>query len=200
MPKGLRGFQKGQKFTEEHRRKISETRKKLGFLPPSHKGFHHSEEAKRKISLAQIGKKHSDETKRKIGIAQIGRHPSEETRKKLREAQGKEKNPMFGRHHSEETKSRMRKSSQKNEKHWNWQGGKSFEPYSVDWTITLKRSIRERDKYICRLCGEEPAIICHHIDYNKKNCNSDNLITLCETCHGKTQFNRNYWIDFFRVF
>jgi hypothetical protein len=82
-----------------------------------------------------------------------------------------------------------------------WQGGKSFEKYTVDWTETLKISIRERDKYTCRICGKhqgDKAFIVHHIDYNKKNCNSDNLITLCASCHSKTNTKRIFWIDFFK--
>ena len=78
--------------------------------------------------------------------------------------------------------------------HWNWQGGKSFEPYSVDWTKTLKRSIRERDNYTCQICscpqGDE-ALSVHHIDKNKQNCNPDNLITLCRSCH--TRLHRKLW-------
>ena len=38
----------------------------------------------------------------------------------------------------------------------------------------------------------------NHIDYNKKNCNSDNLITLCHNCHSKTNHNRNNWINYFK--
>jgi len=29
---------------------------------------------------------------------------------------------------------------------------------------------------------------------DKKNCNPDNLLTLCKNCHQKTNFNRKYWI------
>ena len=83
------------------------------------------------------------------------------------------------------------------EKHYYWLGGKSFEPYSTDWTETLRRSIRERDKYTCQLCGKENSIHCHHIDYDKKNCNPNNLIILCRKCHSITNFNRNYWIKYF---
>ena len=82
--------------------------------------------------------------------------------------------------------------------HW-WKGGLSFEEYTVDWNETLKRSIRERDKYICQLCScqqGDNALDVHHIDYNKKNCNPDNLITLCRSCHSKTNVNRNYWTKF----
>jgi len=83
-----------------------------------------------------------------------------------------------------------------------WRGGISFEPYSTKWTKTLKRSIRERDNYICQLCNtpqtdRQHAI--HHIDYDKKNCNPDNLITLCISCHGNTQQNRKYWTKILEV-
>ena len=38
----------------------------------------------------------------------------------------------------------------------------------------------------------------HHIDYNKKNCKEDNLISLCVHCHGLTNKNRNSWINYFK--
>lgn len=81
-----------------------------------------------------------------------------------------------------------------------WKGGKSFEVYPIDWTKTLRKSIRERDKYTCQLCSEQQtdeAFIVHHIDYNKLNCSPDNLITLCRKCHAKTNQNRDYWIKYF---
>ena len=85
----------------------------------------------------------------------------------------------------------------KGDKHYNWKGGKSFEPYSIDWTETLRRSIRERDKYICQLCNLYGNTI-HHIDYDKKNCSPNNLINLCIACNSKVNFNRDYWINYFK--
>ncbi|HDY68434.1 hypothetical protein LCGC14_1872210 [marine sediment metagenome] len=79
----------------------------------------------------------------------------------------------------------------------NWQNGKSFEPYSTDWTETLKRSIRERDNYICQVSGQYGNSV-HHIDYDKKNCNPDNLITLCKRCNSKVNSNRKYWTNYFQ--
>jgi len=38
----------------------------------------------------------------------------------------------------------------------------------------------------------------HHIDYNKFNCESSNLITLCLKCHLSTNGNRDYWYAYFR--
>lgn len=83
----------------------------------------------------------------------------------------------------------------------NWRGGLSFEKYTTDWTETLKGSIRERDHYTCRLCSG-PQIkrlhSVHHIDYDKKNCDPKNLITLCISCHMKTNYNRKKWIKYFK--
>lgn len=81
--------------------------------------------------------------------------------------------------------------------HWNWRGGITKNSYSVDWTETLKRSIRERDNYICQICNRYGNQV-HHIDYDKNNCEVSNLITLCVGCHGRTNKNRIYWIKLFK--
>lgn len=81
------------------------------------------------------------------------------------------------------------------DKHRNWQWWKSFEEYPQNWTNTLKRSIRERDNYTYQIYSKSQGDVAHnvhHIDYNKKNCNPENLITLCKTCHNKTNFNKKY--------
>ena len=80
-------------------------------------------------------------------------------------------------------------------------------PYPDDWTDTLKESIRQRDNYICQECGTHQdelkgwnkKLDIHHIDYDKKNCNPDNLIALCRKCHIKTNFNREYWFNYFKI-
>lgn len=84
------------------------------------------------------------------------------------------------------------------DKNNNWKGGKSFEPYSIAFNKSLKDSIRKRDNYTCQICEytskQSGKTLCvHHIDYDKNNCNSNNLISLCRECHGKTNSNRNYW-------
>jgi len=83
-------------------------------------------------------------------------------------------------------------------KHFNWKGGSSFEPYSSDFNEALKEKIRNRDNRTCQLCGikEEELnrkLDVHHIDYDKKNCNEENLISLCKSCHMKTNFKRKYY-------
>ncbi len=109
--------------------------------------------------------------------------------------------------HTEEWKKNHSKRMSK-ENHPNWKGGISCLSYSSDWTETLKRSIRERDKYICQICGKNQIIelenigkklAIHHTDYDKKNNDPKNLITLCNNCHSKTNWNKNYWIEYFNL-
>jgi len=86
--------------------------------------------------------------------------------------------------------------SRKGIKNNNWQGGIAYLPYAAKWKY-IKIYIRERYNYICQLCNKRGKSI-HHIDYNKMNCNEDNLICLCKKCHARTNGNRDYWYAYFR--
>lgn len=207
----------GIKLSEETCKKISEAKKgNTNML-----GKKHSDETRRKISEAtkgmipwNKGRKLPEETCRKIGEA--NKNPSEETRRKIGEPHKGKPTWMKGKYHTEETKRKMRerhKGKHLSEEHCKkigealrgekssfWRGGISYEPYSIDWTKTLKRSIRERDRYTCQICGEpqgDRALSVHHIDYDKKNNNPNNLVALCLKCHSKTSFNRENWTIFF---
>lgn len=185
--------------TLEHSKKISETHKRLGIMPPSRKGTKLTEEQKSRISKSNkgkhyywLGREFSEEHKRKIGKGNKGKRCTEETIIKMRKS-AIERGILPPLHKGKDC-------------HW-YNGGRSFEPYTIDWTDTLKRSIRERDKYICQICGKtqieeleevERKLPIHHINYDKKNCNPDNLITLCHKCHPKTNNNRSYWIKYFK--
>lgn len=79
------------------------------------------------------------------------------------------------------------------ENHYNWRGGISKEPYPWEFNDDLKEQIRSRDEYRCKLCGREKALTVHHIDYDKQNCQPDNLITLCCICNSRVNFDRNFW-------
>ena len=66
----------------------------------------------------------------------------------------------------------------------------------------IKEQIRKRDNYECQNCGmteEEHLIVfgmilhVHHIDYNKQNCNENNLVALCLQCNLRANSNRDYW-------
>jgi len=89
----------------------------------------------------------------------------------------------------------------KGENNPRWLGGVSFEPYSPEFNGKLKAFIRERDNHQCQKCGLKEngnAHDCHHIDYDKKNSRPENLITLCSSCHSKTNSNRQYWQNYFK--
>lgn len=84
----------------------------------------------------------------------------------------------------------------------NWQGGLSFGDYSIEFNNILKRKVRDLDNHECQICHktevELDEILCvHHIDYNKENCEIENLISLCRKCHAITNGNRDYWYAYF---
>ena len=87
---------------------------------------------------------------------------------------------------------------QSGNKHSNWQGGKSFESYGIEFNKKFKRAIRKRDNQICMICmihreKLKRALDVHHIDYNKMLSIPQNCISLCNSCHMKTNYNRIHW-------
>lgn len=74
----------------------------------------------------------------------------------------------------------------------NWHGGKSFEPYTMEFNETFKRHIRERDGHACVICHLLGKCV-HHIDYDKENTTDQNCIVVCRRCHPVVGVNRDYW-------
>lgn len=93
-----------------------------------------------------------------------------------------------------------------------WLGGKSFEPYGTEFNKELREEIRKRDNYRCQQCfrnqgelymntkaGIRPRkLYVHHIDYNKTNNDTSNLISLCLVCHAQTNYGRKDWTEYFK--
>lgn len=136
------------------------------------------------------GKIVSEETRQKLRDVNTGRPVSDETRQKLRDANiGKwcgKNSPMYGR---------------TGVNHPSYIDGRSKEndPYCEKFNNILKEKIRNRDNRTCQNCGikengRKHAV--HHLHYDKKNCYPD-LITLCNSCNGKANFNRDYWEGFY---
>jgi hypothetical protein len=172
-----------------------------------------SKEWKEKLSLAGKNRKQTEETRLKISLGNKGKPKSKEHCKNISLSR---KGKIWFKHTkesieniilnnktrfvSEGTKQKISKSligKCTGDKCHFYKGGISNDPYSSDWVGTLKKSIRERDHYTCQICGKEPSVRVHHIDYNKLNCNPENLITLCTSCHSKTNFDREQWIEYF---
>lgn len=76
-----------------------------------------------------------------------------------------------------------------------WRGGSSFEPYCVNWTSEFKNYVKERDNYMCMnpdCWRTSERLSVHHIDYNKKHCTHDNIITLCNSCNARANTSRRW--------
>lgn len=104
---------------------------------------------------------------------------------------------------TEEHKQKMKENhyNQNGKDNPNWQGGKSFEPYCEKFDDKIKEKIRDEFNRKCFICDKSEIdnnkrLSIHHIDYNKKQgCDEVNwkLIPLCQSCHAKTNFDRDYW-------
>lgn len=73
--------------------------------------------------------------------------------------------------------------------HPNWKGGKSYEKYPREFYI-IRKTILKRDGMICRKCFKFQGkfkLHVHHIDGDKTNNNTSNLISLCYICHAKLE-------------
>ncbi len=187
----------------------------------------HTDEWKTKMSLRNtgegnpfFGKTHKEETRERLSNLHAGKTyeeiMGEEAALALRQLRSKmnsgEGNPFFGRKHKLESRElitlhHMNTSGSNNpmyrqgdkirgEKNGSWNGGASIGIYAITFTDDLRSLIRKRDKFTCKVCQKRGWDV-HHIDYDKMNSDPVNLITLCRSCHMKTNFNRENWIRFF---
>jgi len=146
-------------------------------------------------------------TGKKISIALTGIKRSEKTKEKIRQENFKHpRRYWLDKKRSKDTKEKISKNRTgqclgKNNPAWN--DGSSFEPYGAEFNKRLKEQIRARDKFACQQCRKKEKtldyiLICHHIDYNKKNNDPTNLISLCKTCHSQTNFSREDRTKYFQ--
>jgi len=140
-----------------------ETRYKIS---QANKGYHHTAEAKRKMSLARMGKKLPLATRVKMSATQ-------------KIVQNK---PEL----------RARKSEyQKGAKHWQWKGGVSGANHLARVSAKFREwreGVFRRDNWTCRICGVRGVYLHpHHImrfaKYPKLRFTLINGLTLCVPCH-----------------
>lgn len=135
-------------------------------------GLNVKAEIRPKLVYSKLGSKHSEETKLKMSLQRKGVPKSEAFKDKMSLR-------MLG------------------DKHPNWQGGRSLLPYTDDFNPRIKKIILSRDNYICQKCGatKPKRLVVHHIDWDKNNSVTDNLITVCITCHNKHHHSYNINVE-----
>jgi hypothetical protein len=175
------------------------------------KETHHSEETRRKISKACMGRIPWNK-----GLKNFRKYSSEECLK-ISERMTGARNPMYGRFgenhpaygnkHSSETKKKISlthrgklKSEEhkkkmckfpRGEKHPYWKGGITPEYRRIIGLSEFRKwrkQVFEKDNYTCQRCLSHDGNLCaHHIipffDAKEEGFNPDNGATLCRSCH-----------------
>jgi hypothetical protein len=173
-------------------------------------GTHPSLEIRKKIILAQTGKKHTEEWKNNIGNALKGHKVSIDTRDKISRAKtGKKLAPFsenarinmsiarkgikFSKEHRRKL-SEVRMGKYCGKDHPNWQGGITTENNKIRTSTEYKlwrKAVFERDNYQCIWGGKEHGNKLHadHIKpfalFPELRLAIDNGRTLCKDCHKK---------------
>lgn len=79
----------------------------------------------------------------------------------------------------------------------NWNGGITYDDYCDIWKDKeYKFDLRERDGHKCLnpyCTSKDPTkLVIHHINYNKKDCHPNNLITVCNSCNARANYDRDW--------
>ena len=156
-----------------------------------------TEEALAKISFASKNHIHTEEENKKTSLSLIEFYKNPEERIKASER-------MKGIPKPESMKRKTSENMSGPGNPWYIDGRCSGinQPYPLDFDERFKDLIRDRDGRICKMCmkteeqnGKQLDI--HHVDYNKNNCDPKNMISLCHSCHMKTNVKRKEWSSFF---
>lgn len=125
------------------------------------------------ISKRLMGHTFSDETKKKMSDAKNGIKLSEEHKSKISDS-------LYRRWASGEFD-----SIHVGEHNKHWRGGVET-TYPKEFNMTLRKAVKGRDNYKCRVCGNRKTRMeVHHMDGDRHNNAMENLILLCYECHHK---------------
>lgn len=151
------------------------------------------------------GKMLSETTRKNMVIGLEKRYalggPSKETKRRISVSLEGNKNALGYVPTEESNRSRSRSLS--GERHPNWQGGISNLPYPFGFNRKLRNQIKSRDGCRCQnpdCWGVTKKISVHHIDYDKNNCDPENLLVLCISCNSRANYRRGYWTEtYYRI-
>lgn len=60
-----------------------------------------------------------------------------------------------------------------------------YKGYLLRKIDTIGKRFKPTDIRACYFCNKKEGLIIHHIDFNPKNNDVDNRLTLCKNCHAK---------------
>lgn len=206
---------RGRVFTLEHRRNlgasISRTRKRLfkeGKLKPNGLGIPRTGAIKRKISKTKKRKFTSGEYDYDFSCLHSVSAVRKMANTKRRLYREGILVPYWKNKHLPKSlikkmiKTKIERGVHRLERNSNWRGGLSFEIYGLEFNNHLREDVRNFYGRLCMICfkpenGDRLAV--HHIDYDKKNNLSENLISVHRGwCHSSTNHNRDFWKIYFR--
>lgn len=108
--------------------------------------------------------------------ANTGRVLSKKSKEKISKS-------LLGHKQSDETK--LKKHRAKIGKSFGRDQGKNTNEYGYGFGKYIRRQVLKRDEHRCQElgCRATKRLSPHHLDFNKKNNDMCNLITLCKSCH-----------------
>lgn len=175
---GTSPWNKGRQLSTNHRRRLSESHSKLVGELNSFHGKKHTVSTKLKLAdfaRSRTGWTHSEESKLRISDSHRGMVASDGSRRKMSLAK-------------------------KGDRHPNWKGGISKLPYPFQFQ-EVRKEILKRDGNRCmnNRCSQTTNRLCvHHIDYDKTNLRSNNLVTVCIACNSAANYGRSNWFSHFQ--
>lgn len=180
------GVMRSKEWIEKQRQSQKGVSRNKGQTNPFY-GKTHTEESRKKMSLAHKGKKRpprSPEWNRRISEARKGTMKGSQ-------------NPFWGKTHTPEVKKVLSERNKGNpnqfqngDKNPNWKGGITNPRQSKSEKV-FSRAVLKRDKFTCQECGvkktSDNPLQAHHkkafVDNPTERFDISNGITLCRKCH-----------------
>ena len=205
MPK--KGYRHSEATIEKIRsaQHVSMLGNKNAINSPGFNGGHHIEASIKKIRHANLGRKQSSEAKELQRLRMLGNTSwinssgfSDHAHSPDSRERAKASCEKWYNEHTREFLTTVLRGSDSPQ----WLGGLSNFPYPFAFNEQLKRQIRERDGNVCQLCSKTEEqngrkLDVHHVGYDKENCESTSLVSLCRRCHSRVNTNRDHWRAYF---